>query len=199
MVSAPPLRHVQCTPGPSKGAGGSVSHTLGDIERPRYNAFLHKRRLPVPECAVRALLPPEAKPFRVRVRTAPDRSAPTLALQCCMYVCSFTNLPLLTSVNSTLRLTHSVYADLCFLTNSCLLAQDTFELEQQHTPGSLPVLHAIFPPGQPAEAVLNEFSCMAELFCTTLGTSLLSLSGLLRCGRYVLYIQCAQVPTKAER
>jgi hypothetical protein len=71
MVTAPPLRHVHCTPGPSKVAGSSVSRTLGDIERPRYNAFLQKRRLPVHECAVRALLPPEAKPFRVRVRTAP--------------------------------------------------------------------------------------------------------------------------------
>ena len=71
MVSAPPLRHVHCTPGPSKAAGSSVSRTLGDIERLRYNAFLQKRRLPVPEYAVRALLPPEAKPFRVRVRTAP--------------------------------------------------------------------------------------------------------------------------------
>ncbi len=56
-------------------------------------------------------------------------------------------------------------------------AQDTFDLEEQHRPGSLPVLHAIFPPGQAAEAVLNDFSSVAALFCTTLGTSLLCFFG----------------------
>ena len=37
--------------------------------RPGINACLLRRRLPLPEAAVRALLPAEALPFRTRVST----------------------------------------------------------------------------------------------------------------------------------
>lgn len=60
-----PPQQACCPPGTHTGT--SISHSLSDISRPGINACLLRRRLPVPEAAVRALLPAEAEPFRVRV------------------------------------------------------------------------------------------------------------------------------------
>ena len=72
-----PPQQACCPPAPHTGT--SISHSLSVISRPGISACLLRRRLPVPEAAVRALLPAEAAPFRVRVSMASSTALHAIA------------------------------------------------------------------------------------------------------------------------